>query len=267
MAVDWGARSVVGALSGHGASELSVAAAATLLLSERDWTVRMDMLQTDGRLVDLSIARWCAERGDELLAAVIRRIVEAGVDTGRAELPLVLALIDLPADGRSSEHVVIAVHDAVAAVREGGASWLLPWLWNALARLATSEGGIEGILQGVVEPLLRDLVGCNETEVSAARELVALDWPVVWEKLGELADLQGLRAACAVVAQVADWFDRGSGKSRSATDLGELLAAAEQEAREELSLEFVQAGESILDVYPPGPALRAELDRRRTSAS
>ena len=44
-----------------------------------------------------------------------------------------------------------------------------------------------------------------------------------------------------------------------------LLAAAEQEAREELSLEFVQAGESILEIYPPGPALLAELERRRAT--
>jgi len=111
------ARSVITGFGNTGASALSVQAVAEQLLAEESWPARLALLQNEPRLVDGAVARWCVERGDGLLAAVIMRAGEVGVEAACGELPSALALLRVSHDDSTGLVSLIHRSDIAAALR------------------------------------------------------------------------------------------------------------------------------------------------------
>jgi len=245
------ARSVVASFERTGASVLSVQAAAERLIAEKSWPARLTLLAAEPRLVDGPVARWCSERGEDLLAAVISRASEVGVEAVRREVPSALALAHVSRDDDTTEssQSTGVVIEALALVA-GGATWLWPLVAVALDVLATRIHGhadVESLdqdgaaqlaaLREAVEPVLVSAAGCEAADVARVLALARADWDQVWAALPTERNVTALERACVTAQLVAQWFETDGRVMGWIEDLQNLLKAARQRGAETAALE------------------------------
>jgi CHAT domain-containing protein len=228
-------------LAGAGASALSIQAIAEQLIAEDDWTARLRLLQQEPRLLDRSIARWSEEHGEPLLAALIVRASEVGIDAAASELRIGLALSHMACDVDVSFAECLEVVHEAAAVLTAGAFWLWQLFVDAseslVARLreAAAIRGSEAEaaarlvqLRELVEPVVVAGTGCDSADVHRVLALAMQDWAQVWEALPQQEEVRALESACLAGRILASWFEPDSRVRARIEDLADLLQAVTQ---------------------------------------
>lgn len=260
-------RTVVGRLGGRRASELSVTAAASTLLAVADWATRLTLLAADPRLVDGAVAVWCTQQGDDLLGALITRSEDVGVEAAGHELSLVLELRQISAVDPSEQTVEDLIR-LVDQIRASSVWWAESWLFGALEHVTSHPDCRQKRLRDAVERLLTERVGCDAASVRLARELAtAQRWQSVWEQLPALPNVDALRAACGVAAQMAPWFSPDTHFARSLDDLVSLLETLQERGPEAAVREHkLVLTARRLPTYPGVEAVQRARDCSRIAA-
>jgi hypothetical protein len=222
------------------------------LISEQSWLARLALLDTEPRLVDGSVARWCAERGEGLLAGLIVRAGEVGVAAAGTELPVALELLSIAQDttGTWQPSEAVRVFAEAARLAADGSGWLESLLLEVVDVVVTHiNANVDGTgatgdrstllapLRAVLEPLLAHIAGSDPAHVTRMLALAREDWGKVWAALPALmlstvGEADTINRVCSVAHLVAEWFEVDRRVASWVKDLEGLARAARQRGPE-----------------------------------
>ena len=208
--------------------------AAALTLSARidallvaPWTRRWSLLAEDADLIDPAVAAWCAT-SDSLLALIVNRAADVGLDDARTDFDLARRLYELadPAEPLTIEEALSSALAGVQAVTGEGALWLQPLVLKAIERLAGVKGADRDLLSTAYLGVLVFAGGHDMDSVRSAFQLCRADPRQLWAELEATPDLNTLHRSVSVVAAHLAVFDEECQASEWAKQVGELCAVA-----------------------------------------
>ncbi|RLU80173.1 hypothetical protein CTZ27_35610 [Streptomyces griseocarneus] len=198
-------------------------------LLRADWGTRRRMLADRPRLVHARVAAVCESR-DPLLAMVIGRATEAGLDRALAELPVgaaLLACLDtsrIPDPGPTEA----AVRLATTALGTHHVPWLARLIVEVAEHTVTGATGrtLSAECRQHVLAAQAGLLGVDRACLDEAARLLETDWDEVWAELPALpAPPLELAAGAEVWVRHLALFAPGVPTGDWATDLRDLLRA------------------------------------------
>ena len=225
---------------------LSVLAVAETLL-HTEWSERWRLLRAHEWLTSRSIANWCEAQGDRVLASVINRASEIGLEHAKSEWELVRTAIDLVRDwqGQAQELSELQLNETVRATQvlasnECGA-WAATWILSAAVKVRErlAEADLP-VMRDACRSALKRLLRASDAEIASAQSVMqAGDYGAMWDHIRASDDLDATWRAAQVVDNLTTIFEPDSplassgaeflGLLRAARERGPLAAAQEQQ--------------------------------------